>query len=141
MRSSLILSLALGLLAGCSSHHSPRSAPPFTFNTNDTPRSARPQAQARDRRSPAPPARKESDRSLIDLSRQWGRIASVNNQLHFVVLDFSVARMPAVNQVLTIYRAGQKIGEVKVSGPAFDNNIAADLLSGSPQIGDEVRPR
>ena len=87
MRSSLILSLALGLLAGCSSHHSTRSAPQFTFNTNAPPRSARSQAQTRDRRSPAPPPRKESDRSLIDLSRQWGRIASVNNQLHFVVLD------------------------------------------------------
>jgi hypothetical protein len=67
-----------------------------------------------------------------------GKVASVNPTLRFVVLDFPLRRMPALDQRLNIYRGGQKVGEVKVTGPSLNTTIAGDLLSGDAQIGDEV---
>ncbi len=70
-----------------------------------------------------------------------GKVASVNASLHFVVLNFPVGRMAAVEQSLAIYRQGQKIGEVKVTGPQQDDNIIADITSGEAETGDEVREK
>ncbi len=68
-----------------------------------------------------------------------GRVASVNPPLRFVVMDFPIRRMPAREQRLNVYRNGQKIGEVKVTGPALDTTTAGDIVAGEAQIGDEVR--
>ena len=70
-----------------------------------------------------------------------GKVASVNASLRFVVLNFPVGRMAAVDQQLVLYRQGQKIGEVKVTGPRQDDNIIADLASGEAEAGDEVREK
>jgi len=56
-----------------------------------------------------------------------------------VVLDFSVGDMPGINQRLGVYRAGQKVAQVKVTGPQSDTNIVADIIEGEAQVGDEVR--
>lgn len=68
-----------------------------------------------------------------------GRVASVNPTLRFVVMDFPLRKMPALEQRLNVYRNGQKIGEVKVTGPSLDTTIAGDIITGEAQIGDEVR--
>jgi len=68
-----------------------------------------------------------------------GRVALVNPALKIVVLDYGLNRLPASDQRLGVYRQGQKVGEVQVSGPAEDGVIAGILLSGEAQIGDEVR--
>ena len=68
-----------------------------------------------------------------------GKVASVNSELRFVVLDFSVGDMPGINQRLGVYRAGQKVGQVKVTGPQSDTNIVADMVEGEAHVGDEVR--
>ena len=68
-----------------------------------------------------------------------GKVASVNSELRFVVLDFSVGDMPGINQRLGVYRAGQKVAQVKVTGPQSDTNIVADVIEGEAQVGDEVR--
>ena len=68
-----------------------------------------------------------------------GKVASVNSELRFVVLDFSVGDMPGINQRLGVYRAGQKVAQVKVTGPQSDTNIVADIIEGEAQVGDEVR--
>ena len=68
-----------------------------------------------------------------------GKVASVNQELRFVVLDFSVSSVPAEGRTLNVYRAGQKVAEVKVSGPVVGNNTAADILSGNVQAGDVVQ--
>jgi len=68
-----------------------------------------------------------------------GKIASVNANLRFVVMDFSLRRMPAPEQRLNVYRNGQKVGEVKVTGPALDTTIAGDITAGEAQLADEVR--
>jgi len=70
-----------------------------------------------------------------------GKVASVNASLHFVVLNFPVGRMAAVDQQLGLYREGQKIGDVKITGPQQDDNIIADIISGEAQAGDEVREK
>ncbi|MFO1487575.1 MAG: hypothetical protein U1F65_03770 [Verrucomicrobiota bacterium] len=68
-----------------------------------------------------------------------GKVASVNASLHFVVLNFPVGRMAGIDQQMSLYRQGEKIGEVKITGPQQDDNIIADVVSGEPQPGDEVR--
>jgi hypothetical protein len=68
-----------------------------------------------------------------------GRVAAVNDKLRFVVIDFSLSRVPEVEQRLNVYRQGQKTGEVRVSGPTINQNTVADILSGEVQVGDEVR--
>jgi hypothetical protein len=69
-----------------------------------------------------------------------GKVASVNTTLRFVVLDFTFKKQPVLEQRLGIYRQGQKVGEVKVTGPERRGNIVADLVAGEAQVGDEVRP-
>jgi hypothetical protein len=70
-----------------------------------------------------------------------GKVASVNASLHFVVLNFPVGRMAEVDQAMGLYRQGQKIGEVKITGPQQDDNIIADITAGEAEAGDEVREK
>jgi hypothetical protein len=67
------------------------------------------------------------------------QVLSYNPDGRFVVLGFPVGRMPRQEQTLFLYRAGMKVGEVRVNGPQRENNIVADLINGEAQVGDEVR--
>jgi hypothetical protein len=67
-----------------------------------------------------------------------GKVASVN-ALRFVVVDFSLSRLPVIDQRLGVYRQGVKVGEIKVSGPSYYNNIVADIVAGEVKVGDQVR--
>ncbi len=69
-----------------------------------------------------------------------GQVTSVNEALRFVILDFPLHPMPQVDRRLFIYRDQQKVGVVKVTGPSHGRSIAADLLQGEAQSGDQVRP-
>jgi hypothetical protein len=40
---------------------------------------------------------------------------------------------------MNLYRRGLKVGEVKVTGPAREDNIVADLVAGEAEVGDEAR--
>ena len=86
-------------------------------------------------------AAKPAKVTLIPDTGLVGKVASVNASLHFVVLNFPVGRMAAIEQTLELYRQGQKIGEVKVTGPQQDDNIIADVVSGEAEAGDEVRSK
>jgi hypothetical protein len=68
-----------------------------------------------------------------------GTVVSVNPTLRFLVMDFPVRKLPVLEQRLNVYRNGQKVGEVKVTGPGRDTTIAGDILVGEAQVGDEVR--
>jgi len=70
-----------------------------------------------------------------------GTVATFNTAGRFVVLDFPVGKLPAIEQTLFIYRQGLKVGEAKVTGPERDHNTVADLISGEARKGDEVRDR
>ena len=69
----------------------------------------------------------------------FGRVVSVNPVLRFAVMDFPIGKMPALEQRLNVYRNGQKVGEVKVTGPMRDTTIAGDIMAGETQVGDEAR--
>jgi hypothetical protein len=109
-----------GTLSGSPDRVSPRPAFP-------APASSEPERVA-----PAEPGVRMDRRVL-------GRIVSVNPALRFVVMDFPVWRMPALEQRLHVYRNEQKIGEVKVTGPTVDTTVAGDLVAGEARLGDEVR--
>jgi hypothetical protein len=68
-----------------------------------------------------------------------GRVASVNPKARYVVLSFPIGALPALEQRMQVYRSGLKVGEIKITGPHRDFNIAADILTGECQVGDEVR--
>ena len=68
-----------------------------------------------------------------------GKVALVNGAGRFVVLNFPLGKMAAVDQRLSLYRHGLKVGEVKVTGPQRGDNIVADLVAGAAEIGDEAR--
>jgi len=76
---------------------------------------------------------------FVQVESEAGSVVSVNTALRFVVLDFTLKEMPQVDRRLSLYRAGRKVGEVKVTGPAREGKIAADLISGQAAVGDETR--
>src|SRR5262245_16773562 len=55
-----------------------------------------------------------------------GKVEMVNQNAHYVVLSFPIGHLPALEQHLSVYRRGLKIGEVKVSGPQIEDNVVAD---------------
>ena len=68
-----------------------------------------------------------------------GKVALVNGAGRFVVLNFPLGKMAAVDQHLFVYHRSSKVGEVKITGPQHGENIVADLVSGKAEVGDEVR--
>lgn len=70
-----------------------------------------------------------------------GRIASVNDKLRFVVVDFTNSRRPTIDERLDVYRIGEKVAEIKVSGPYRNTTVAADIVAGEVKYGDEVKPQ
>jgi hypothetical protein len=75
------------------------------------------------------------------ITESTGKVASVNAGLRFVVIDFGFNPVPQVDQRMSIYRQGQKVGEIKISSQARNNIIAADITAGEASVGDEVRPQ
>jgi hypothetical protein len=111
-------------LSGCSWFHWHRSAPATTM------------------RKPAAPAPIVTP----DLSLA-AKVVSVNEVGRFVVLNFPPHQLPKLQQTMFLYHAGLKVAEVKISGTASagtldtqNNNVVADLISGTAQVGDTVRP-
>ncbi len=70
-----------------------------------------------------------------------GKVVRVNPGGGFVVLSFPLGRVPVLDQHMSVYRRGLKVGEVKISGPRLDENIVGDLVSGDARPGDEVREK
>lgn len=77
---------------------------------------------------------------IVPLNEVNGRIAAVNPTLRYVVVDFYLSRIPQLDQRMAVYRQGEKVGEIKITGPERNQNIAADILAGEANVGDEVRP-
>jgi hypothetical protein len=83
--------------------------------------------------TPTPPPRAR----ILPLT---ARIASVNEKLRFVVVDFTNSRQPGMDEKLGVYRVGEKVAEIKVSGPYRNTTVAADIVAGEVKYGDEVKP-
>ncbi len=68
-----------------------------------------------------------------------GRVHSVNPGLRFLVVDYTLGGMPELQSRLNVYRNNEKIGEIRLSGPERNGFVAADILEGILQVGDEIR--
>lgn len=69
-----------------------------------------------------------------------GRIASVNLAARHVVVSFPIGlALPVPDQKLSVYRAGLKVAELKVSKERIDVNVVADIVAGECAVNDEVR--
>lgn len=68
-----------------------------------------------------------------------GRVVSVNERLRFVIADFAFQQMPQVSQRLGVFRSGQRVGEVRISGPFDGTVVIADIMSGEAAVSDLLR--
>ena len=68
-----------------------------------------------------------------------GKIVRVNAGARFVVVTYPIGQLPSVDQKLNVYRAGAKVGEIKISRERQETNVVGDLVAGEAQAGDEVR--
>ena len=112
------------LVAGCAGH---RSEPPHPQPATQ------PQPVATTNTTAAPNPIITPDTSLS------AKVVRFNSVGRFVVLSFPVGQMPQAGQTFFLYRAGMKVGEVKITGPQRDNDTVADLTEGDAQEGDDVR--
>jgi hypothetical protein len=81
----------------------------------------------------------ETNTVLTPFGSAVGRITSVNQQVKIAVVSFPVGQVPAAGGRYSVFRAGQKVGELKLSEETADTLRVADITSGSAQVGDEVR--
>ena len=73
------------------------------------------------------------------LGTVYGKVAHVNPAARFVVLTYPIGKLPPIEKRLSVYRNGMKVAELKVTGPARDQNTVADITAGEAQPGDEAR--
>ncbi len=68
-----------------------------------------------------------------------GKVALVNAQLRYVILEFGMARVPTPGQRFAIFRGSEKVGQIRISNETIGSNVAADIIMGDLRVGDEVR--
>jgi hypothetical protein len=71
--------------------------------------------------------------------RPVGTVLLVNAAAKFVVISYAPGAIPEAGRRLAVYHKGLKTGQLKVTGPARDNNTVADILEGNAESHDEVR--
>ncbi len=68
-----------------------------------------------------------------------GRIVRVQSALKFVVVDYRLNQPPAPEQRLAVLRDGARVAELKAGYIRRETTVSADIVSGEPREGDEVR--
>lgn len=130
------------VLAGCRSGKEPKVGEvpaKFGGKTPGASKESKKPAQSAKAKAPAKPVTPQ-DQPVVRVETAGGRVAWVNYSLKFVVLDFTLKQVPELGSRMFLYRSGRKVGEVKITGPVRENNIAADLIAGDAEVGDETRP-
>ena len=77
----------------------------------------------------APPAAPKPTADHHARFASCGQVQMVNTLGRFVAATFPSGTMPAMDQRMAVYRDGQKIGEIKITGPQREFNIVAEILS------------
>jgi hypothetical protein len=67
------------------------------------------------------------------------KVASVNTELGFAVVDFSTQTMPPVGTRVSIYRGDKRVGTVRITEPVHAPLATADVVDGEVRVGDEAR--
>ena len=68
-----------------------------------------------------------------------GRVLQVQAGLRFVVVDYSLNQPPPPGQRLVCYREAEPVAILKAGFIRRETTISADVISGNPMAGDEVR--
>lgn len=74
------------------------------------------------------------------LDGRAGSVILVQDRLRFVVLDYSFNDLPPTGSFLEVYRGSSRVGRVRLSRWSNATTAAADIVEGSPQVGDIARP-
>lgn len=77
---------------------------------------------------------------VVRVIQTEGRVYWLNPEARFVIIDFAYNPLPQPEQRLGVYRGGQRIGTVRVTGAPRGGFMAADILEGEAQPPDEIRP-
>lgn len=130
MRVLFLATLFLGLVAAAScarEGRAPASPPPAAATSS-------PATQ------PAPSAA-DTGRypQVTPVTPVQGRVVFLHARLRFVIVDFAFHQMPRLEQRLGVFRAGRRVGEVRISGPVEGTRVVADVMSGEAAVGDRVR--
>lgn len=138
MRTLLFMSVLSAALAGCATPADRQTDSASSESTR--PQKAKAASMGRTAARSAASLSITNKNQVITLTEPMeGKVAAVNPGLRFVVLDFSLNRMPAIEERMMIYRQGNKVGEVRVTGPERNGTIVADIVRGEAQVGDEAR--
>lgn len=68
-----------------------------------------------------------------------GRVLQAQAGLRFVVVDYSLNQPPPPGQRLVCYREAEPVAILKAGFIRRETTISADVISGTPVPGDEVR--
>ena len=66
------------------------------------------------------------------------RVASVNSELGFAVIDFAEQTMPPVGTRVNVYRGDKRVGTVRITEPVHAPLATADIVEGEVRVGDEA---
>jgi len=69
-----------------------------------------------------------------------GKVALVDAELGFIVVDFALSQMPGPEQKFYAYRNGAVVGEVITTGQTDETFLVADINKGDIREGDIIRP-
>jgi hypothetical protein len=75
----------------------------------------------------------------VELGSGTARIASVNVEHGFVVVDFASRMMPEAGTLVNVYRAEKRVGGIRITEPVHAPFATADIVEGEMRVGDEVR--
>jgi len=116
MRLLLPSALAAILLAACAE---PKSADPRATLATTT-----------------PPV--STNLTYVPILAVTGKVAVSNPKARFVILSLTPGVYPPKGTHIYAYRDGVKVADLRIAGPQWDDKTVADILSGDPQVNDQI---
>lgn len=68
-----------------------------------------------------------------------GKVCRARHELGYVVVE--CVSLPLADEEATVYRDGQAVARVRLTGPSRAPFVAADIIEGLPEVGDKVRAK
>ena len=80
----------------------------------------------------------ETPAAAVNGPQRVGRVAVVNEDLGFVLVDVGTLYTPQAGTALKSFRNGVETGVLAVSPEKERPFIVGDIVKGTPQVGDDV---